>query len=56
MLMPTHFGTHADAYSHFRRAGGTIDRMDLVSYIGAAVVLGGPPIRALAVVGEPRGL
>lgn len=44
--MPTHFGTHTDAFSHFLRAGSTIDRMDLVPYIGAAVVLGGSPIRA----------
>jgi len=34
--MPTHFGTHTDAYSHFRGAGGTIDRMDIVLYVGAA--------------------
>jgi len=25
--MPTHFGTHTDAYSHFLPAGRTIDRM-----------------------------
>ncbi len=27
ILMPTHFGTHTDAYSHFLPAGRTIDRM-----------------------------
>ena len=39
ILMPTHFGTHTDAYSHFLPAGRTIDRMDLAPYIGPAVVL-----------------
>lgn len=39
ILMPTHFGTHTDAYSHFLPAGRTIDRMAPTQYIGPAVVL-----------------
>jgi len=54
--MPTHFGTHTGAYSHFLPAGRTIDRMDLVPFMRPAVVLDGSPIRALAVVGDPHGL
>ena len=39
ILMPTHFGTHTDAYSHFLPAGRTIDRMAPTQYVGRAVVL-----------------
>jgi arylformamidase len=39
ILMPTHFGTHTDAYSHFLPAGRTIDRMPPEHYIGPAAVL-----------------
>ena len=39
VLMPTHFGTHTDAYSHFMPAGLTIDRMALTQYVGPAVIL-----------------
>src|SRR5512135_3289422 len=39
ILMPTHFGTHTDAYSHFLPAGRTIDRMSVTQYVGPAVVL-----------------
>jgi arylformamidase len=39
ILMPTHFGTHTDAYSHFLPAGRTIDRMPLTQYVGPAAVL-----------------
>jgi kynurenine formamidase len=37
--MPTHFGTHADAHSHFLPAGRPIDRMDPAAYVGPAAVL-----------------
>jgi arylformamidase len=39
ILMPTHFGTHTDAYSHFLAAGRTIDRMAPSQYVGPALVL-----------------
>lgn len=39
ILMPTHFGTHTDAYSHFLPLGRTIDRMEIAPYIGPAVVV-----------------
>jgi arylformamidase len=39
ILMPTHFGTHTDAYSHFLPAGRTIDRMAPAQYVGPALVL-----------------
>jgi kynurenine formamidase len=39
ILMPTHFGTHTDAYSHFLPAGRTIDRMAPTQYMGPALVL-----------------
>ncbi|HEX7547499.1 MAG TPA: cyclase family protein [Candidatus Methylomirabilis sp.] len=39
ILMPTHFGTHTDAYSHFLPAGRTIDRMAPTQYVGPALVL-----------------
>lgn len=39
VLMPTHFGTHADAFSHFLPAGRPIDRMRPGPYIGPAVLL-----------------
>ena len=39
ILMPTHFGTHTDAYSHFLPAGRTIDRMAPTQYVGPAAVL-----------------
>ena len=39
VLMPTHFGTHTDAYTHFLPGTTTIDRMSLEKYVGRAVVL-----------------
>ncbi len=39
VLMPTHFGTHTDAYTHFLPGKTTIDRMPLEMYVGPAVVL-----------------
>lgn len=39
VLMPTHFGTHTDAYSHFLPGGLPIDRMPPRQSIGPAVVL-----------------
>jgi arylformamidase len=39
VLMPTHFGTHTDAYTHFLSGTTTIDRMPLGKYVGPAVVL-----------------
>ncbi len=39
VLMPTHFGTHTDAYSHFLPAGRTIERMGLNQYVGPAAVV-----------------
>jgi len=39
VLMPTHFGTHTDAYTHFLPGDVTIDRMPLEKYVGRAVVL-----------------
>ena len=39
VLMPTHFGTHTDADSHFLPKGRTIERMPLAPYVGPAVVL-----------------
>ena len=39
VLMPTHFGTHTDAYTHFLPGGVPIDRMPLGKYVGPAVVL-----------------
>ncbi len=39
ILMPTHFGTHTDAYTHFLPGTTTIDRMPLVKYVGPAIVL-----------------
>ena len=38
ILMPSHFGTHTDAYSHFLPAGRTIDRMAR-EHVGPALVL-----------------
>ena len=39
VLMPTHFGTHTDAFTHFLPGGVTIDRMGPAQYIGPATVL-----------------
>ena len=39
ILMPTHFGTHTDAYSHFLPDGLPVDRMAPVQYVGPAAVL-----------------
>jgi kynurenine formamidase len=39
ILMPTHFGTHTDAYSHFLPDGLPVDRMAPVQYVGLAAVL-----------------
>lgn len=39
VLMPTHFGTHTDAYSHFLPGGASIDRIPPAHYVGPAVVL-----------------
>lgn len=39
VLMPTHFGTHADAPSHFLAAGRPIDRMPPTAYVGSAVLV-----------------
>ncbi len=39
VLMPTHFGTHTDAYTHFLPDTTTIDRMSPEKYVGPAVVL-----------------
>jgi kynurenine formamidase len=39
VLMPTHFGTHTDAYTHFLPGSPPIDRMDPARYVGPAVVL-----------------
>lgn len=39
VLMPTHFGTHTDAYSHFLPGGLPIDRMPPLQYVGRAVIL-----------------
>jgi arylformamidase len=39
VLMPTHFGTHADAYSHFLEDGLPIDRMPAGAYVGPAAVV-----------------
>jgi len=39
ILMPTHFGTHTDASTHFLPDTVTIDRMPLENYVGPAVVL-----------------
>ncbi len=39
ILMPTHFGTHTDAYTHFLPGTTTIDRMPLEKYVGSAVIL-----------------
>ena len=39
VLMPTHFGTHTDAYTHFLPGGVPIDRMPLEKYVGPAVVV-----------------
>jgi len=39
VLMPTHFGTHTDAYTHFLPGSVPIDRMPLAKYVGPAVVL-----------------
>ena len=39
VLMPTHFGTHTDAYSHFLPDGLPMDRMPPAQYVGLAVVL-----------------
>jgi kynurenine formamidase len=39
VLMPTHFGTHADAYSHFLTNGLPIDRMRPAAYVGPAILL-----------------
>ncbi len=39
ILMPTHFGTHTDAYSHFLPGGAPIDRIPPAQYVGPAVVL-----------------
>lgn len=39
VLMPTHFGTHTDAYTHFLPGSVSIDRMDPAQYVGVAAVL-----------------
>ncbi len=39
VLMPTHFGTHTDAYTHFLPGSVSIDRMDPAQYVGPAAVL-----------------
>ena len=39
VVMPTHFGTHADAYNHFLAAGLPIDRMQPRQYVGPALLL-----------------
>lgn len=39
ILMPTHFGTHTDAYSHFLPDGLPMDRMRPAQYVGPAAVL-----------------
>jgi kynurenine formamidase len=39
VLMPTHFGTHTDAYSHFLPDGLPMDRMPPAQYVGPAAVL-----------------
>jgi arylformamidase len=39
VIMPTHFGTHTDAYSHFLPAGLSVERMRPEQYVGVAVVL-----------------
>ncbi len=39
VLMPTHFGTHTDAFTHFLPGSVSIDRMDPAQYVGPAVVL-----------------
>jgi arylformamidase len=39
VLMPTHFGTHTDADSHFLPRGRTIEQMPLAPYVGPAVVV-----------------
>lgn len=39
ILMPTHFGTHTDAYTHFLPGRAPIDRMPLEKYVGPAAVL-----------------
>ena len=39
ILMPTHFGTHTDAYSHFLPDGLPMDRMQPAQYVGQAAVL-----------------
>ncbi|MBI4735113.1 MAG: cyclase family protein, partial [candidate division NC10 bacterium] len=39
ILMPTHFATHTDAYSHFLPGGAPIDRIPPAHYVGPAVVL-----------------
>ncbi len=39
VLMPTHFGTHTDAYTHFLPGSIPIDRMDPAQFVGPAAVL-----------------
>jgi kynurenine formamidase len=39
ILMPTHFGTHTSAFTHFLPGAVPIDRMPLEKYVGPAVVL-----------------
>lgn len=39
VVMPTHFGTHTDAYSHFLATGLPIDRMRPDQYVGPALLL-----------------
>ncbi len=39
VLMPTHFGTHTDAYTHFLPGSISIDRMDPAQFVGPAAVL-----------------
>ncbi len=39
VVMPTHFGTHADAWSHFLAAGRPIDRMRPEAFVGPALLL-----------------
>jgi arylformamidase len=51
MSLPTHFGTHLDAPSHFLSEGGTVDQVPLETLIG--------PARCLTVAGrggEPFGV
>lgn len=45
--MSLHTGTHADAPSHFRRRGKTIDRLPLSAFVGPAYVAHVPKMKAI---------